>query len=207
MQIFTLLTLLTMSLALFSETKVLVLAGSTRADSYNKKLAYEAASMARKMGAKVTVIDLKDYPMPFYDADMEVSVGMPENAKRFRKAMIDSDAIVIASPEYNQSMSAVLKNALDWASRGEDGNSSKEAFQGKTFGIMSASPGKKGGARGLLHLQAVIEDVRGKVIAKQVSIPRAHQEFDETGALVNTALKNELQEEIKEVLHSAKSNE
>ena len=202
MQIFTFLTLLMMSFSLFGQTKVLVLAGSTRTDSYNKKLAREAALIAQKMGAKVTVIDLQDYPMPFYDADVEASVGMPEHAKRFRNAMIDSDAILIASPEYNQSMSAVLKNALDWASRGEDGSSSKEAFQGKTFGIMSASPGKKGGARGLLHLQAVIEDVRGKVIAKQVSIPRAYQEFDEAGALVNPAFKQELQEEIKTVLQS-----
>ncbi len=200
MQMFTFLTLLMMSFSLFSQTKVLVLAGSTRTDSYNKKLAREAALIAQKMGAKVTVIDLKDYPMPFYDADEEASVGMPEHAKRFRNAMINSDAILIASPEYNQSMSAVLKNALDWASRGEDGSSSKEAFQGKTFGIMSASPGKKGGARGLLHLQAVIEDVRGKVIAKQVSIPRAYQEFNEEGALINADFKHELQEEIKAVL-------
>lgn len=193
---------LMVGLSLFSEPKVLVFAGSTREDSYNKKLAHEAASIAEKMGAKVTWIDLKDYSMPFYDEDLEKTVGMPENAKRLRQAMMDSNAILIASPEYNQSIPAVLKNALDWASRAENGSSSKEAFQGKVFGIMSASPGKKGGARGLIHLRTIIEDVRGKVIAKQVSIPQAFQAFDETGALQDDTLKKALQEEVEQVLAS-----
>lgn len=180
---------------LFSETKVLVFAGSTRAESYNRQLAQEAVQVARGMGAKVTMIDLKDYPMPFYDADLEAKEGMPKNAKRLRALMVESDAILIASPEYNASIPAVLKNALDWASRDEAGGSSRSAFKGKKFGIMSASPGKLGGSRGLVHLRAVIQDVGGEVVEKQVSVPSAYQV-----AMGNGALKKELQEEIKEVL-------
>src|SRR5262245_61507584 len=97
---------------LAAETKILAFAGSTRKDSYNKKLVKEAAQIARKCGANVTVVDLKDYPIPLYDGDLEKDEGMPENAKRIRKMMIESDAILIASPEYNGSLPAVLKNVI-----------------------------------------------------------------------------------------------
>jgi chromate reductase, NAD(P)H dehydrogenase (quinone) len=176
-----------------AEVKALVFAGSTRADSYNKKLASEAAELVRKTGAVVTTLDLKDYPMPFYDADLEKKSGMPKQAKRFRQHLIHSDLIVIASPEYNSSIPAVLKNALDWASRGEDGKSSKEAFKGKKFIIMSASPGKGGGARGLIHLRAIIEDVGGQVIEPSLTIPLAHKYFTEKQRPELSLLKEGLQ--------------
>ena len=102
---------------------VLIFAGSTRAESVNKKLAKEAARMAKEMGAQATVIDLKDFSIPLYDADLEAKSGMPKNAKRLRDLMIANRSIVLVSPEYNASIPAVLKNALDWASRGEKGGS------------------------------------------------------------------------------------
>lgn len=179
---------------LSAEAKILAFTGSTRTDSYNKKLVNEAVEVARQMGATVTVIDLKDYPMPFYDADIEMKQGMPKNAKRFRELMISSDGIIIASPEYNSSISAVLKNALDWASRSEDGGPSREAFKGKTFAIMSASPGKGGGGRGLVHLCNIIEGVGGTVVPKQVTIPNAHQYFSEKERPKNPLLTEEIQQ-------------
>ena len=159
-------------MSLSAEMKVLALAGSGRGDLLNKKLVKEAAEIARQMGATVTVIDLKDYPMPFYDAEFETKRGMPKNAKRLRELMIGSDAIIIASPEYNSSIPAVLKNALDWASRSIDGGASREAFKGKKFAIMSTSPGRGGGSRGLVHLRSVIEDVGGVVVPEQVDPQR-----------------------------------
>lgn len=181
---------------LFAEMNLLVMSGSTRTDSYNKKLAKEAAGIAREMGAKVTYIDLKDYPMPFYDADVEAKQGMPKNAKRFRAALIASDGVVIASPEYNSSVSSVLKNAIDWASRGEDGKGSQEAFKGKKFALMSASPGRGGGARGLVHLRAILEDVGGIVVEKEVSISRAY----EKDAIDNPEVRLAIREELIEVI-------
>lgn len=163
---------------LLGEMNVLVFAGSLREGSYNKKLALEAASEAKQMGAKVTLIDLKDYSMPFYDADLE-SKGMPRNAKRLRDLMVASDAVIIACPEYNGSMPGMVKNALDWASRSESSGASRSAFQGKKFALLSASPGRGGGARGLVHLKGVIEEVGGKVISPQVSVPSAHNAFSE----------------------------
>lgn len=175
---------------LSAQIKVLAIAGSTRADSYNKKLVREAAEMARKMGAQVTVIDLKDFPMPLFDADEEITKGMPESAKRLRAQMIESDAILIASPEYNGSISAVLKNTLDWASRSEKGGSARgDAFKGKKFALLSASPGKLGGKRALVHLRAIIEDIGGTVISQEMSIPIAHKYFADNQRSENLALK------------------
>ncbi len=190
---------LLLCLAIFSlsaEVKVLAFAGSTRADSYNKKLVNDAADMARQMGATVTVIDLKDYPMPFYDGDIESKQGLPKNAIKLRQLMIKNDAIIIASPEYNASISGVLKNALDWTSRGEKGGYSPDAFKGKKFAIMSASPGPGGGSRGLVHLRTIIEAAGGTVVPKQVTIPNAQEYF----AVEKRPPNETLQEEIKQLL-------
>ncbi len=195
--------LLTMGLMavapLAAEVKVLAFSGSTREDSVNKALIKDAAEIARQMGANVKVIDLRDYPMPFYDADVEKR-GMPENAKRLRKLMVESQAVIIASPEYNGSLSAVLKNAIDWTSRSEDGQPSREAFQGKKFAIMSASPGPGGGSRGLEHLRTIIGNVGGTVISQQVLVPHSYTAFDNQGRLKDPALQQQLQQEIQQLL-------
>lgn len=137
------------SATLSAEIKVLAFTGSTRESSINKKLIHEVADLTRQFKAKVTVIELKDYPLPFYDADLESKEGMPLHAKQLRKLMMQSDLIFIASPEYNGSLSALLKNVIDWVSRGEEGGASRDAFKGKKFVIMSASPGGSGGLEGL----------------------------------------------------------
>ena len=186
--------------SIFAEPKVLALAGSTREDSYNKKLIREAAAIAQEMGAAVTLVDLKDFPMPFYDGDLEAREGMPENAKKLRDLMMESDSVIIASPEYNASIPAVLKNAIDWMSRGERGGGSHDAYKGKKFALISASPGRGGGARSLVHLRAVIEEVEGTVLEKQVSIPKAHTAFNGKGALESDAVRNELREEIQQLI-------
>ena len=183
-----------------SATQILVFAGSLRSGSYNKLLAREAAEIARATGADVVYIDLKDFPMPFYDADVEAAEGLPENVKKLRDLMILSDAVIIASPQYNESVSSVLKNTLDWASRGENGQASKVAFKGKKFAIMSASPRKKGGAKGLAHLRLIIGDCGGDVIEPEVAIRFADQAFDSKGHLIDPQSVALLQEEIRVLL-------
>ncbi len=185
-----------------AEPKILTFSGSTRSDSLNTKLMHEAKGIAEQMGAEVNVIDLKDYPMPFYDADLEANEGLPIHARRLRALMIESNAIIIASPEYNSSIPAVLKNALDWASRGADGKPSRDAFKGKKFAIMSASPSSIGGARGLVHLQAIIENVGGEVIKPNVSVAQAHNAFDAKGVLA-TSLKQELTAQMRQLIPPA----
>jgi len=184
---------------LAGEVNVLALSGSTRTESFNKKLINEAANIARQKGAHVTVIDLKDYPIPFYDGDLETNQGMPENAKRIRKLMLASDRIIIASPEYNGSLSAVLKNLIDWASRNEAGQPSRDAFTGKKFAIMSASLGG-GGSDVLSNLRAMITRIGGNVISDQTAVTNASAAFNDQGRLENRALKNQLTQEIAQLL-------
>lgn len=185
-----------------SATQVLVFAGSLRTGSYNKLLAQEAAEMAREEGADVLFIDLKDFPMPFYDADVEAIEGLPQNVKKLRDLMLASDAVIIASPQYNESVSSVLKNALDWASRGENGQASKAAFKEKKFAIMSASPRKKGGAKGLAHLRLILGDCGADVIEPEVSIRFADKAFDEQGHLIDPESAALLRQEIHMLLQT-----
>lgn len=184
-----------------AQTKVLAFAGSARADSVNKKLIREAITIAKEMGAEVKLIDLKDYPLPIYDADFEQDVGMPDNVKEIRQLMIQSQVILIASPDYNNSIPALLKNTIDWTSRSEEKGPSREAFQGKTFVIMSASPGKGGGAGALVHLRDIIADIKGDVLKEQVSIPDAYNAFDENGKLKSEKQNADLRKLIDKALH------
>lgn len=187
-----------------AEIKILAFAGSTREDSVNKKLVIEAADLAQQMKATTTVLDLKDYPIPFYDGDLEAEQGMPENAKHLRRLMVQSDIILIASPEYNGSLSGLLKNAIDWASRSEQGGSSREAFKGKKFVIMSASPGSSGRAKGLGHLRAILEHIGGTVMPQQVVVAGAYQAFDEQGHLKDLKVKVELQQLIEATMQACR---
>lgn len=181
------------------EVKVLAFAGSTRQDSYNKKLLAEAVGIARQEGASVKWIDLKDYSMPFYDADLESKEGVPQKAKDFRQLMLDSQVIFIASPEYNGAIPGLLKNTLDWASR-NNGDAARDAFKGKKFVLMSASPGASGGAKGLDQLKSLIEYIGGTVVAGQVVVPEASNAFDEEGHLKNPKIKAQLQQLIQSSL-------
>jgi chromate reductase, NAD(P)H dehydrogenase (quinone) len=165
------------------KVKVLVFAGSTRKGSFNKKLASIAAEDARAAGAEVTHIDLRDIPMPLYDGDLEASEGIPPNGKKLKELMLSHDAFLIASPEYNSSITGVLKNAIDWASRPSPGEKPLQCFAGKVVGLCSASPGALGGLRGLVAVRSILTNIGSVVIPTQVSVPRAMEAFDENGDL------------------------
>lgn len=186
-------------------TKVLAFAGSTRKGSYNKMLCKEASELARQMGAEVTYIDLKDYPIPFYDGDLEQDQKMPENVKKMRALIREHDALIIASPEYNSSIPAVLKNMVDWASRSEEGGSDRAILKGKQVLLMSTSAGGTGGKRMLPHLKSVITNIQGDVIAKEVSIPFAAKAFTMDGQLTNQEHQEALKQAVHELLSASRS--
>ena len=166
--------------------KILAFSGSLRAESFNQKLVNIAAEGAREAGAQVTVISLKDFPMPLYDQDLEDASGKPEKAKELKKLFLEHDALLIASPEYNSMITAALKNALDWVSRVDsDDEAMLSAFTGKTAAILSASPGGYGGARSLGFLRPFLENIKVTVIADQFSLPTAHEAFGEDGGLLD----------------------
>jgi len=164
--------------------KILALAGSTRTGSFNKKLIHLAAEAARSAGAEVTLVDLRDFQLPLFDGDLEDAEGLPENAKKLKALMREHDGFMIASPEYNSSISGVLKNSIDWASRAEtDDEPPLVAFRGKTAALMSASPGALGGLRGLVTLRSILGNIGIIVLPDQVAIPKAYEAFDDTGKL------------------------
>ncbi len=167
--------------------KILAFAGSTRKNSYNKLLVGIAAEGARAAGAKVTVIDLHDFPMPLFDQDDEAANGKPEFALALKKLMMRHDGFLLACPEYNSSITAVLKNAIDWVSRADDNDppGGLAAFRGKVVTLMSASPGALGGLRGLVHVRSILGNLGCIVLPDQIAVPKAHEAFGEDGRLVD----------------------
>lgn len=163
--------------------KILAFAGSLREASYNKKLVHIAAAGARAAGAEVTLVDLRDYPAPIYDGDLESRVGLPETVIRFKELMLTHQGLLISAPEYNSSITAVLKNTIDWASRPGEGETPLKCFDGKVAALMSASPGALGGLRGLTHVRAILGSIRVLVLPDQVAVSSAHEAFQENGSL------------------------
>lgn len=170
--------------------RILAFAGSLRRDSFNKKLVRIAAAGARAAGAEVTLIDLKDFPLPLFDQDLEASQGMPEPGVRLKQLLISHDGFLIASPEYNSSITAVLKNAIDWTSRAATNEPSLVAFRGKTAALMSASPGALGGLRGLVHLRAILGNIGVLVLPDQIAVSKANEAFEADGRLKDPKLQS-----------------
>jgi NAD(P)H-dependent FMN reductase len=167
-----------------SQPKIVAFAGSLRTGSFNKKLLALAVEAARTAGAEVTVVDLRELALPLFDQDLEDASGLPAGAKQFKTLLTGSDGLLIAAPEYNSSITAALKNAIDWASRSEtDDEPSLIAFRGKAAALCSASPGALGGLRGLMTVRAILGNIGVHVLPDQVSISVAHEAFDESGQL------------------------
>jgi chromate reductase, NAD(P)H dehydrogenase (quinone) len=166
--------------------KILAFAGSTREGSHNKRLIKIAADAARAAGAEVTPIDLRDYPMPPYDGDLEAK-GLPASVLALKELFKAHDGLLISAPEYNGGMSGMLKNTIDWVSRRGDDDQALAAFSGKFAGLMAASPGALGGVRGLGQLRHVLTTMGVLVVPQQRGINAAHQAFDEEGRLKDPA--------------------
>jgi chromate reductase len=169
--------------------RILAFAGSLRRDSFNKKLARVAADAARAAGGDVTLIDLKDLPMPIYDGDLEAAEGVPPNARKLKELMKAHQGFLISTPEYNSSIPGVLKNAIDWASRQEKGETPLACFEGKIAALLSASPGALGGLRSLLNVRAILSNIRVLVIPEQLALSKADAAFDAEGKLVDAKQK------------------
>jgi chromate reductase, NAD(P)H dehydrogenase (quinone) len=176
-----------------SSPKILAFAGSARSGSFNKKIIAIAAAGARSAGAEVTLIDLRDFPLPLFDQDLEASQGLPENGRKLKDIFLAHQGLLIASPEHNSSITAVLKNTIDWVSRPVAGAKSLAEFTGKVAGIMSASPGALGGLRGLVQLRSILSNIGVLVIPQQTAINKAGEAFTPEGELKDAAQKASLE--------------
>lgn len=187
--------------------RILAFAGSARRDSLNKKLVRIAAQSAREAGGEVTLIDLDDYPMPVYHGDLEAEQGMPENGLKLRELFLAHDALLIASPENNNSVAALTKNTIDWLSRsigdGKGPNSGLAPYRGKVAALLAASPVPFGGVRALPHLRQILAGLFVTVLGPQVAVPHADSAFDESGALKDARTKKAVDSLAAELVRAA----
>ena len=167
-----------------SSTKLLFFAGSARDASYNKRLARLGVEIAEANGLAATFADLGDYPLPLYDGDLE---GVPENARKLEALMKVHTGIFIACPEYNASITPLLKNTLDWVSRVRiEGEEPLAVFKTRVFALGSVSPGGMGGLRGLNTVRTVLElGLNALVLPDQFAVSRASDAFEGNGHLKN----------------------
>nr|WP_315209183.1 NAD(P)H-dependent oxidoreductase [uncultured Albidiferax sp.] len=187
--------------------KTLIFAGSTRKQSYNRQLAQATTRIATDAGAEVTHIELADFDIPLYNADLEAE-GTPADVLRLKQIMFDHPAWIICAPEYNGSYTALLKNTIDWASSPvktdpvwKDGFRS---FTGKVVGLLSASPGGLGGLRSLTHLSPLMANMQCWVAPKQFALGRAFDAFAEDGSLKQEAHRASVQAVVDQVLWAAR---
>lgn len=162
--------------------KILALAGTQRVASYNRMLVRIAARGASAAGAEVTLLDWPDFTMPLYDPELEAR-GMPEVVLRFKALLAAHHGFLISAPEYNGSLTPLLKNAIDWASRPVAGEKPMACFKHKVVGLMSTSPGVFGGVLGLSQLRMILGRLGSLVIPEQYPVGEAGKIFDEAGEL------------------------
>lgn len=176
------------------------ISGSTRKDSCNSKLINEAVSYAKARRVSAQVIDLSLYDIPLYNGDDEASGGLPPAGRALRSKLLTADRLIIATPEYNGGISPLLKNVIDWMSRGPEGGPNRDVFKGKKVLVLSASPGQGGGARALQQLRELLTNVGAEVISYQMALPNAYQAFDAEGHLVNPLERQQLQAAVDQLL-------
>jgi chromate reductase, NAD(P)H dehydrogenase (quinone) len=173
--------------------KILAFAGSSRRESYNRRLVPIACDAARKAGAEVTLIELADFPLPLFNEDLEANEGQPALVHQLKQLFIAHHGLLIAAPEYNSSLTPLLKNTLDWVSRPVAGEPPLAAYSGKVAALMSASPGALGGLRGLVHLRSLLGNIGVVVLPDQVAVPRAFEAFAPNGSLVSAQQKEQVE--------------
>lgn len=186
-----------------SPTRLLFFAGSAREGSHNKRLAKLGAQIAEANGIASTFADLGDYPMPLYDQDLQARDGIPENAQKFEALMRVHTGVFIACPEYNASITPLLKNTLDWMSRIRDPEP-LHVFKTRVFALGSSSPGGMGGLRGLNTVRTVLElGLSALVLPDQFAVPKAMEAYDEHGHLKNKDSQEQFKALIQKLARAA----
>ena len=184
--------------------RILVLSGSIRSGSHNDQLAGSAVRELSELDCEVTRISLADYPLPIYDGDLEAQDGVPENAIRLARLFHEHDGLFIASPEYNGSLSSLLKNTLDWVSRVSSHKGEPiMPYRGKVAALAAASPGAMGGITMLYHLRDILVRLGTLVVSEQAAIGDAGSAFDDMDRLSNERQAGFLKTTCKSLVEKA----
>jgi chromate reductase len=182
---------------------LLVFAGSTRQLSFNRRLAQATADIARDAGAQVTLLELSDFDIPMYNADLEAQ-GTPADVLRLKQALTDHPAWIVCSPEYNGSYTALLKNTIDWASSPVQGHAVWHdgglPFRDKVVGMLSASNGQLGGLRSQSHLAPLLINLECWLAPKAFALGQAASAFDAEGTLASEHHRQRVRAVVDQVL-------
>ncbi|HWA28674.1 MAG TPA: NAD(P)H-dependent oxidoreductase [Lacunisphaera sp.] len=170
--------------------KILAFCGSARKESLNQKLLNVTVDAVRAAGGEVTLVSLRDYPLPLYDGDLEDASGLPDNARKLIDLIKAHAGLLVASPEYNSMITPLLKNTIDWCTRDDDNN----PFPGRIAAVVSASPGALGGIRSLKMAQQLLLHLGCHVVPGNTMLPQAHKAFGDDGKLTDLRTQKSVQE-------------
>lgn len=186
--------------------KLLLISGSARRDSLNGMLAAAAARLAVSRGLEIDLVAPDDLRLPLYDGDLQDAEGLPASVVALKARFIAADAILFACPEYNSSITPLLKNLIDWVSRaGSDDEAPLAAYKGKVAGLVAASPGALGGMRGLVTVRSILGNIGVIVVPSQFALGKAHEAFDGEGRLVSDRAEKSLETVVLEVIRVTKA--
>jgi len=158
--------------------KILAFAGSFREKSYNKRVLAVAVDGARRAGAEVDTVNLRDYFMPVFCPDEIIQNGFDPTALRFQELLNEYHGLLIATPEYNASVPGGMKNMFDWASRKSERFALGEVFKNKFAAMITASPGSFGGIRCLAHLRQILSIMGVTVLPSEIAVTFVADKFD-----------------------------
>jgi chromate reductase len=171
-----------------SALKILVIPGSLRTGSLNARLAAAAAHEFAQAGAEVTRISLGDFPLPIYDGDLQAKSGVPKHAVNLKRMIGAHQGVLIVTPEYNSSVPALLKNAIDWVTRVQDAHETRgQVFRDRAFAIAAASESRLGGTRSLAALRLILSACQATVIPSQLALAFAGEAYDDMDRLKHPA--------------------
>jgi chromate reductase len=171
-----------------SALKILVIPGSLRTGSLNARLAAAAAHELALAGVEVTRISLGDFPLPIYDGDLQTKSGVPKNAVNLKRMMATHHGVLIVTPEYNSSVPALVKNAIDWVTRVHDAHETRgQVFRERPFAIAAASENRLGGIRALAALRLILSACQAIVIPSQLALSFAGEAYDDMDRLKHPA--------------------
>jgi NAD(P)H-dependent FMN reductase len=179
--------------------KALIFAASLRAESLNSKLAAVAARVAGQAGWTVDHASMRDFDVPLYDGDLEGNQGIPAGAQELRRRLLESDAFIVSSPEYNASMPGTIKNLIDWTSRFRP-----QPFDGRHGLLLSASPSLAGGNRGLWALRMPLEHLGARIFPDMFSLGMAHKAFADDD-IADPALRTRFEKNVQAFLSLAEA--
>lgn len=178
-----------------NKPRIVVMAGSRRREALSRRVAAACVRALDAAGAEVERVELDDYPAPLYDGDLEAASGLPEAIVRLQRVLHASDGVLVVNPEYNGSLTPLLKNTLDWCSRpnpADPERSGGNVYAGRAAAVVGSSPGALGGMRVLFHIRDVLGYLGMQVIPQQLAVGKAGEAVGDDDRLRDAAQQDML---------------